>query len=243
MKLLDKFLKFLKTDRNTFFTYILTVITFYLVIDRLVELLFLFFTGTSVSYWGPIRYTLAMACPVFAFLFSGSSKFVKNDVIKLSFFYIYIVSLYIIAISMVVQWINALSWILLMSLPNYAELASNFSELIRPAFTAIALYLPITTFYGLIRWLLLTINDTKDIKDSIFDYGGLDLSNNKEGTGPFTCEVFLCNDKESGKTIKILESRRFESMLVVGPSGSGKTSMVFEPLMARDIEKNISLKK
>lgn len=243
MKLLDKFLKFLKTDRNTFFTYILTVITFYLVIDRLVELLFLFFTGTSVSYWGPIRYTLAMACPVFAFLFSGSSKFVKNDVIKLSFFYIYIVSLYIIAISMVVQWINALSWILLMSLPNYAELASNFSELIRPAFTAIALYLPITTFYGLIRWLLLTINDTKDIKDSIFDYGGLDLSNNKEGTGPFTCEVFLCNDKESGKTIKILESRRFESMLVVGPSGSGKTSMVFEPLMARDIEKKYFFKE
>ena len=66
MKYIDKFLKLLKTDRNTFLTYILTLITIYLVIDRLVELLFLCFTGISLSYWGPIKYTLALACPVFA---------------------------------------------------------------------------------------------------------------------------------------------------------------------------------
>ena len=38
MKILDKFLKLLKTDRNTFFTYVFEMITFYLLIDRLVEL-------------------------------------------------------------------------------------------------------------------------------------------------------------------------------------------------------------
>ena len=41
MKLLDKFLKILKTDRNTFLTYVLTLISFYLVIDRLIEILFI----------------------------------------------------------------------------------------------------------------------------------------------------------------------------------------------------------
>ena len=72
LKYIDKFLKFLKTDRNTFLTYILTLVSVYLLVDRLLEMLFLFFTGISVSYWGPIKYTLAMACPIFAFLFSGA---------------------------------------------------------------------------------------------------------------------------------------------------------------------------
>ena len=106
MKYIDKFLKLLKTDRNTFFTYILTLLTGYIVVDRIVELLILFFTGMSVSYWGPIKYTLALACVVFAFLFSFPSKFCKTDHNKISFVYTYCICLYIIAISAAVQWIN-----------------------------------------------------------------------------------------------------------------------------------------
>ena len=111
MKLLDKFLKVLKTDRNTFFTYIFTLLTAYVLVDRVVELIFLCFTGMSVNYWGPITYTLALACPVFAFAFSYPSKFAKSDNKKLSFFYAFWVAFYIIAISMFIQWINRLEWI------------------------------------------------------------------------------------------------------------------------------------
>ena len=75
MKFLDKFLKKLNTSRNTFFTYILTLLTAYFAVDRIVEMLLMLFTGVSYSYWGPIKYTFALACPVFAFLFSGSSVF------------------------------------------------------------------------------------------------------------------------------------------------------------------------
>ena len=88
LKYIDKFLKVLKTDRNTFLTYILTLLTVYLVVDRIVEILLLIFTGISRSYWGPIQYTLAILCPVFAFLFSGSSKYADSKKIKLSFFYV-----------------------------------------------------------------------------------------------------------------------------------------------------------
>ena len=95
LKLLDKLLKYLKTDRNTFFTYVLTLVTSYLVIDRIVEMLLMIFTGMAVSYWGPLTYALALACPVFAFLFSGSSKYADSDEIKLTFFDVYIISLYI----------------------------------------------------------------------------------------------------------------------------------------------------
>jgi len=237
LKYIDKFLKFLKTDRNTFFTYILTLISLYIFVDRIVEMLFLFFTGISVSYWGPIQYTLALACPVFAFLFSGSSSFVKSDKVKISFVYVYIITLYVIGISMVVQWLNSILWLLFMSVPNYVKIVVDSPELVRAAFTAISIYLPITTFFGVFRLIVTKIDDTPDLTDSILDYRGINLSDQKDGTGPYTSEITICMDTSKGKPVIVPENKRFESMLVVGGSGSGKTSMVFEPMIAKDISK------
>ncbi|MGN1301749.1 MAG: hypothetical protein ACI4U9_04440 [Clostridia bacterium] len=240
MKLLDKFIKKLKTDRNTFFAYLLTLITAYIVVDRIIELLFMCFTGMSVSYWGPIQYTLAMACPVFAYAFAVPSKFAKSDEVKISFFYVYCIALYIVIISMVVQWINYVGWFALMSVPNYETIFANFSELIKPAFTAISVYIPLATFYNLIVWLYRVINDPifpNSYKDSILDFTGIDLSAAPENSGPYSFEIDLCKDRTTGKPVKILENRRFESTLIVGPSGTGKSSMIIEPMIARDLEK------
>ena len=238
MKIIDKFLKLLKTDLNTFLTYILTLITIYLTIDRVVEILLMIFTGVGCSYWGPIKYTLAFACPIFAFLFSCSSKFAKSEENKLSFFYLYVISLYILILSMIEQIINSGCWLLLTSAPSYVTIATEFSSLIAPAMRGISIYLPLTTFYPLIKWLIGTVNDTLDIVESIYDYEGINLSNKKSPTtGQYSCEIKICTDKTSGKDIKISEDKRFESMLVVGVSGSGKTSLIFEPMIARDIEK------
>lgn len=243
MKIFDKFLKFLGTDRNTFLTYVLTLITIYLVVDRFVELLFLCFTGVSNSYWGPIAYTLAFACPVFAFLFSGASKFANSPPTKVAFFNLYCIALYILLLSMLVSFSNRLLWMLFMLVPNYSEIVTNFPELVGPAFTSIALYLPLTTFYPFFKLLYTWINDSRDIKDSIDDYGGIDLSPVSEGIGPYTCEVQLCRDKDTNKVIKIPEAKRFESTLVVGISGMGKTALVFTPMMAQDLEKKFFFKE
>jgi hypothetical protein len=237
MKHVDAFLKKLKTDRNTFATYILLMFSIYIVVDRFVEILLIGTTGMSVSYWGPIKYTLAVACLIFTLEFSFSSKFVSEDVKKLSFFYIFVIGFFIVVVSMIIQWINKLAWILFFSVPNYSYIIQNFFELVKPAMSAVAWYIPITTFYPAFKFCCMTVNDTKDIKDSIFDCPGIDLSDNKKGWGPYTCEMFICKDSETGKLIKIPESRRFESTLAVGVSGSGKTSMVFEPMLARDLEK------
>ena len=78
-KTLDKFLKKLNVSRNTFFTYILTLLSIYICVDRIVEMLLMIFTGISSNYWGPIKYTLALACPTFAFAFFGSSSFSDCD--------------------------------------------------------------------------------------------------------------------------------------------------------------------
>ena len=237
LKYIDKFLKFLKTDRNTFVTYILTLISAYLLIDRIVEILLTIFTGLSYSYWGPIQYTLAFACPIFAFLFSGASKYADSKKTKLTLFYTYVITLYIMIVSMIVQWVNYTCWQAILFVPNYHIIATEFSNLIKPAFSAIALFIPITSFYKPIMWIIKDVNDTKDLKDSISDYGGINLADQSTGTGQYTCEVEICKNKDTAKSVKIPESKRFESTLVVGVSGSGKTSMIFEPMIARDIDK------
>ncbi len=243
LKLLDKLLKKLKTDRNTFFTYILTLITIYLVVDRFVDLLIMIFTGIASSYWNPIQYTLAFACPVFAFLFSCSSKYGKTQQVKVSFLYSYVIALYILIISMFTQWINAAGWLGLLSLPKYPIIATEYSHLIKPAFCWVALYLPLTTFYPVFKWIYTKVNDSALMLEAIYDYKGIDLSPKSPDVGPNTCEIELCQDFETGKTVKISEKKRFQSMLVVGVSGSGKTSLIYEPMIARDIDKKYTYRE
>ena len=237
MKIIDKFLKKLNASRNTFATYILTLISLYIVVDRVVEMLFLIFTGVSVSYWGPFQYTLALACPIFAYLFSPSSEFATSKSMKVTLFFTYVVTLYIVAISMFTQWMNRSVWLFLISLPGYTELVTNFSELIRPALTALALYLPLTTFYGVYKWIRLGIMDSKDQTRYVWDFKGISLANTKTGHGPFTCDIHICNNYETGKKMIFTEKCRYQSLLACGGSGTGKTSLVLEPMMAKDIEK------
>lgn len=243
VKIIDKFLKYLKTDRNTFLTYILTLITAYIVVDRVIEMLIMIFTGMSVSYWGPIVYTLALACPVFAFLFSGSSKFADSDDTKVKLFNVYIISLYIVIVSMFTQWINQLGWILLLSVPNFPYIASNFFNLIHPAFSAVAVFLPLTTFYPVFKWLHGTVNDTQKITESIAEYGGINLADKSGSWGPYTCEMSIGTDKKTGKSVKIAEEKRFYPTLVCGVSGAGKTSLIFEPMIAKDLDKKYFFKE
>lgn len=243
MKYLDKFLKILKTDRNTFFTYVLTLCSIYIAIDRIVELCFMFFTGISVSYWGPIQYTIALACPVFAFLFSFASKFAKDAKQKFSFLILYSIMLYITALSMFVQWFNQLGWLLLLSVPNYVEIVTDFYIEVKRAFCAIALYLPITTISTLVMFIYTELSDNYLEYLSVMDYPGLDISKKPEKLGPYSYEISFGTDYETGSAAKICEARRFEPTFVCGVSGSGKTSLVFEPMIAHDLKKKYFFKE
>lgn len=237
MKYIDKFLKKLNTSRNTFATYLFTLITIYIAVDRIVEMLFMIFTGVSHSYWGPFAYTFALACPLLAFLFSGQSAFATSKKQKVTMFYVFAIGFYIIAVSMFTQWLNMIAWLFLINVPNYVELITEFSDIVKPAFISLSLYLPLVTIFPMFKWLYFNVNDSKHHVRSIWDYGGINLSDQKEGHGPYTCEMYLCTDEESGKAIKMPEICRFQPMFVCGGSGTGKTSAVLEPMMARDIER------
>ena len=243
LKYLDKFLSVLKTDRNTFFTYILSLCTIYIAVDRVVEMIFLFVTGISVSYWGPIAYTFALACPIFAFLFSCSSQFAKDTRKKYTFLIIYFIMTYIIGISMFVQWINQAGWILLLSVPNYVEIVTEFYVDVKRAFCAIAIYLPVTTVPALFWLMRMGFTDTYLEYQSIMDYMGLDISKKPAKLGPYSYEMDFGTDYETGTAAKICEARRFEPTFVCGVSGSGKTSLVFEPMIAHDLKKKYFFKE
>lgn len=237
MKIIDNFLKKLGTSRNTFATYVLTLLTVYLAVDRIVEFMLMLFTGVSYSYWGPLMYTFALACPIFAFLFSGSSEFASTKKRKVTLFNIYIIGLSVIAISMFIQWLNLGAWLLLVFNPGYVDLVTDFSDLVRPAFTSLTLLLPVLMIPKVFNFLYFGVNDSKDMTQSIWDYGGIDLSDKKEGHGPYTCDLYLFQNSETAQQITMPESSRYQSLFVCGASGSGKTSLVYEPFIARDLDK------
>ena len=237
MKIIDAFLKKLNVNRNTFLTYIFTLLTIYVAVDRIVEMMIMIFTGIGVDYWNPIVYTLALACPVFAYSFAGSSSYSDTRASKVTMFYIFAIGFYVIALSLFTQYLNAGAWLLFMSSKNFVPIVTNFSELIRPAFRAISLYLPLTTFYPFIKSILLNIDDTQNMVKSLWDFGGINLADKKAKHGPYACDVTVFKDFDNGKKMKLVEDRRFQSTLVCGGSGTGKTAMIFEPIIAQDIEK------
>ena len=237
MKIIDNFLKKLGVSRNTFATYILTLITVYIAVDRITEMLLMLFTGVSYSYWGPLQYTIALACPMLAFAFSIPSEFASTKNKKVTLFYIYVIGLSIIAISMFTQWLNMGAWLLLVFNPGYVDLVTDFSDLVRPALTSLTILVPVLVIPKIFNFLYFGVNDSKDMKQSIWDYAGIDLSDKKQGHGPYTCDIYLCQNSETSQQITIPEASRYQSMFVCGASGSGKTSLVYEPLIARDLEK------
>ena len=244
MKLIDKLLKKLNVNRNTFFTFILTLISFYICIDRIVEMLLMIFTGVSSSYWGPFRYTLALACPAFAFAFSGKSSFAHDRAHKVTLFYTYLTAIYIVSISMFTQWLNGGLWLLFTSVPNYSNIVTEFPSMVKHAFSAIALYIPLVTFYPFItKTIILGINDSTEKIKSIWDYAGINLSDPTIKHNAYMCDISFVYDFNTGKKVTFGETARYRSLLVCGGSGSGKTSRIFEPMIAQDIEKKFFFKE
>ena len=244
MKLIDSLLKRLNVSRNTFFTFILTLISFYICIDRVVEMLLLIFTGVSSAYWGPIKYSFALVCPALAFAFAPKSSFCDNKQKKTTISYIYFAALYIIAMSMVIQWTNQGLWLLFLSVPNYSNIITQFPSMVRHAFSAIAIYLPLTTVYPFVRnRILMGINDSTELTKSIWDYQGIDLSDGSIKHNSYMCDVSFTYDFYTGQKVVFGESCRYRSLLVCGGTGTGKTARIFEPMIAQDIEKKYFFKE
>ena len=138
---------------------------------------------------------------------------------------------------MFTQWINLGAWLFLTSIPNYVEIITEFSDLVRPALIGLAIYLPLVTVFPFFKFLYDTVNDSSKHIRSIWDYKGINLAGKDSKSGPYSNEMYLCTDEENGKAVTIPDINRYLPMFVCGGSGTGKTSAVLEPMIARDIER------
>lgn len=233
-KLLDKF----NIDKSTFISYVFLLLTLYIVIDRVYEMIYVAVVGVATVYWHPIVYALAFLCPLVAFMYGCSSKQIaKTPGHKIKLILMCGFSFYIMVVSMLIQYVNKLIWMVLVKVPSFTYVIENMPEVIMPAVRYGSLLLPIFTIPIMVKWYVNNIKHDPLYTTAIEDYPGKISSKDYLPTGPYTCEVELCIDEKSSKPMKTPEKRRYESTLIQGATGTGKTATMIEPMCACDIEK------
>jgi len=239
----DKFLKKYKLDKAVFVSYIFFLLSLFFVIERTYEILYTLFTGVGAWYWPPILYAFAFACIGISFAYGCSSSFVKTPSDKIKFTIWGALGLYILSFSMIVQWGNKFLWMILLKIPNFKYVIEHMPETILPAIKYGCYGIPIFTLPWIINWYINRIKDDSKYTDSIEEFEGVVPPDPYLATGPFTCEVALCVDAKSNKTVMTPEKRRYESTLIQGATGTGKTATMIEPMCAHDIEKKFFFKE
>lgn len=94
-------------------------------------------------------------------------------------------------------------------------------------------------FIGLFKgidYFLYILRDEDEFK-GIAGFCGLTFIKKETGTGPYTCSVEICKNKETGLPVIVPEKKRYEATLVQGATGTGKTATVLLPMSAYDLEK------
>ncbi len=237
----DILLKPFKINLNDFFTYIFSIIAVYFTIDRVIELFIMMFTGQCVSYWSPIKYTLALFCIVASYCFYCSSTMCKTIRMPMKAFIRYSALFRIVCTVMAAQWVNSLLWIILMHFGSFKYIATNLPEVAVSAIRALSMLLPFLSIRNAIDYYINDVMDAdQDWIDSFEDFKGFKLQtakSMKKTPDVFMCNAAICLDDQTGKPAIIPEKKRFEATFVQGATGTGKTSMIVEPMCAMDLER------
>ena len=237
----DILLKPFKINLNDFFTYIFSIISVYFTIDRVVELFIMMFTGQCVSYWSPIKYTVALFCIVVAYCFYCASTMCNTITLPMKAYVKYSILFRIVCTVMAAQWINSILWIALMHFPSFKYIAANLPEIAISAIRALSLLLPFLSVRGALEYYINDVMDAdQDWIDSFEDFKGFKLQtakSMKKTPDTFLCNARICLDDQTGKSAIIPEKKRFEATFVQGATGTGKTSMIVEPMCAMDLER------
>ena len=237
----DILLKPFKINLNDFFTYIFTIISVYFTVDRVIELFIMMFTGQCVSYWSPIKYTVALVCIVCAYCFYCSSTMCNTITLPMKAYVKYSVLFRIVCTVMAAQWVNSLLWMILMHVPSFKYIAINLPEVIISAIRALSLLLPFLSIRGAAEYYINDVMDAdQDWIDAFEDFKGFKLQtakSMKKTPDVYMCNAPICLDDQTGKPAIIPEKKRFEAVFVQGATGTGKTSMIVEPMCAMDLER------
>lgn len=234
---MNKLYKKLKTDANTFWGFILTLICIYLAVDRTFEMILMIVSGVGYSYWGMFTYALVFLLPFVTFKIMIESKFLTHDNLIVSLFVFYGSLFAIYVSSFGAQLINQGAWLMFLSVPGYEKIVHEDIKLIKAAFTALSLLVPLYAMDKVYFWFRWFVVEDDEFYDGLIKQSGFKLGPSKKVTGPYSFETMIARDKIMGNFAVMSEEGRFQHTLVVGPTGSGKTALYMEPMIAKDLEK------
>ena len=211
MNPIDSLLKPLKIDLGSFFSYVFAIGTILLTFDRVVELGCVLFTGQFTNYWSPLMYTFALFVVVAGYAILCGSPFRKTILQPVDFYLYYSIAFRIICGVMIAQWVNQISWILLMCCSNFKFIAVNMPELIHPAITSLTLLFPLFLLRVSASYYINDYMDAdQDWIDSFEDYKGFKLvadKNTKKIPSVYMCNAQICIDDKPGQPAIIPEKK------------------------------------
>lgn len=219
------------------------IVTAVVLVNRLFTFIMMMLLGNDAGFykidtWSSFDYTLAMMLPVLAYAYFCSSSYSKNHFKKVKGFVITGMLVAVIAALMLSEWSYRLfEYFLSFWGTDVIERAlSEGYPIVASTLRYFICYLPLLGLFIASGYLFDAVN-WPDSKGQLLFLSLLDNSANTMPVGEYTCEVAVCKDASSGKSIIVPENRRMEATLIQGATGTGKTSTLLLPMCASDIEK------
>ncbi|MEG2275080.1 MAG: TraM recognition domain-containing protein [Clostridia bacterium] len=227
----------IKTNPNKVFTIFFYAISAIFIITRLGAAANILLGDPELkNLVSPFIYALALAAPCVGFCYFVNSGMVKLDTQKVSMFLVTYVMFFMTLCAFAIEAMNEWGWRLLKSFDAYGAVRSTYPQYFDQAFKALVILVPIVGFFIIVDWIMGMLRDDDRLK-GIKGFNGLTFSFETKDSGPFTCEVMICRDKDTSIPVIIPEKKRFEATFVQGATGSGKTATVLLPMSAMDLEK------
>lgn len=186
--------------------------------------------------FSPFMYAIAFTLAPLAFCFFVNSGIPKVDKHKVYGYIIAYVAFLLTVSTFFIQLTNQIGWTVLKLFPNYGTVRATVPQYFDQAFKSIIIVLPFVGAALIIDKILGILRNDDEVK-GITGFKGLSAIYTVKDTGPFTCEVMICRDKETSIPIIVPEKKRYEATLVQGATGSGKTATILLPMSAMDLEK------
>ena len=227
----------IKINPNRLMCYILYVISILICLFILARSLgFAFGNIKMKNDISPYIYAIFLIFPPLAYSFFVNSKLAKSDRGKVNAYMFTLGLLGIIAGGMAINYLNCVVWWGIQKIPSYDIVLKNYPSLFSPAIKSICFLIPFIGLFKGIDYFLYILRDEDEFK-GIAGFCGLTFIKKETGTGPYTCSVEICKNKETGLPVIVPEKKRYEATLVQGATGTGKTATVLLPMSAYDLEK------
>lgn len=198
------------------------------------EIMYIYMHNKASVTYNPYLFTLYIILPTLAFMTVTTSSLIQVPSAKIKYMGFSYICLAFIMFGMFAQLSNDLAWRFIMSVGPKIEKVPP--EILDSALRAFTYYLPLVIIPSL-SILFVRMLYEREASTWIPEMKFVFYSKPTLAMGPLTCEMPICTDAKTGKTIVTPEARRMEATLIQGATGTGKTATLLLPMGAVDMER------